>query len=81
MLFHRNFRLSGIAAALIIGLLYCPQKTTAAPQHSQLSQRYEHWLDNEVNYLITDRETLIGFRAGLRDLGPIGRAARLVHAA
>ena len=56
MLFNRSFRLSGIAVALVIGLLFWPHGAIAAPQHSELPQRYEHWVDNEVNYLITDRE-------------------------
>ncbi len=55
-MFNRSFRLSSIALAFVLGFLFCPQGATAAPQHPQLPPRYEHWLDNEVNYLITDRE-------------------------
>jgi GWxTD domain-containing protein len=55
-LFNRSLSLSSIALALVIGLLFYPQGATAARPHPELPQRYERWLDNEVNYLITDRE-------------------------
>jgi GWxTD domain-containing protein len=37
------------------GLLLCPLAATAA-KRPQLTPRYEHWIDREVNYLITDQE-------------------------
>ena len=41
--------------ALTFGLLlYSP--AAAGAKHSQLPPRYEHWLDQEVNYLITNQE-------------------------
>jgi GWxTD domain-containing protein len=40
---------------MVIGLLLCPPAATAA-KHPQLPPRYEHWLDQEVNYLITNQE-------------------------
>jgi GWxTD domain-containing protein len=40
---------------MVIGLLLCPPGAPAA-SHPQVPPRYEHWLDQEVNYLITNQE-------------------------
>jgi GWxTD domain-containing protein len=40
---------------LVLGLLLCPPAATAA-KHPQLIPRYEHWLNEEVNYLISNQE-------------------------
>jgi GWxTD domain-containing protein len=46
-------------AILAIGLLCLSPKAMAATQHHGLPDKYEHWLDAEVNYLITDEEKKI----------------------
>ena len=54
----RSVSAAGIAVALLFGLLVC-LSTAVAAKHSQLPSRYEHWLDEEVNYLITSQERTI----------------------
>jgi GWxTD domain-containing protein len=54
-LLRRYLYASGILMSLMAGLLLCPLAATAA-KHPQLSPRYQHWVDREVNYLITDQE-------------------------
>jgi GWxTD domain-containing protein len=44
-----------ILAALIFGLLLSPDASAAA-KHAKLPSNYQHWLDEEVSYLITDQE-------------------------
>jgi GWxTD domain-containing protein len=51
----RSVYATGVLVAVVIGLLLCPPAATAA-KHPQLPPRYEHWLDQEVNYLITNQE-------------------------
>ena len=45
----------GILVAFVTGLWLCSLPAVAA-KHAPLPPRYEHWLDQEVNYLITDQE-------------------------
>lgn len=52
---NRSVCATGILVALVFGLLLCPPSATAA-KHPKLPPRYEQWLDQEVNYLITDQE-------------------------
>lgn len=52
---RRYLYASGILISLMAGLLLCPLAATAA-KRPQLTPRYEHWIDREVNYLITDQE-------------------------
>jgi GWxTD domain-containing protein len=54
-LLRRYLYASGILISLMAGLLLCPLAATAA-KRPQLTPRYEHWIDREVNYLITDQE-------------------------
>ena len=67
----RSVYATGVLVALVFGLLLSPPAATAA-KHAQLPPRYEHWLNEEVNYLITnqEREYLPGFddRSGSRPL-------------
>jgi len=57
-LLKRSVYATGVLVALILGLLlYSP--TATAAKHPQLAPRYEHWLDQEVNYLITNQEKAI----------------------
>jgi GWxTD domain-containing protein len=51
----RSVYATGVLVAMVMALLLCPPAATAA-KHSQLPPRYEHWLDQEVNYLITNQE-------------------------
>src|ERR1700753_4007840 len=44
---------------LAIGLLFLSPRAIAATQHHGLPEKYEHWLDAEVNYIITDEEKKI----------------------
>jgi GWxTD domain-containing protein len=57
----RSMSATSSAVALFLGLLLCLPAAVAA-KHLQLPSRYEHWLDAEVNYLITsqERNTFIG---------------------
>lgn len=54
-LLKRSVTAAGVLVALIFGLLLYPQVAKAA-KHPQLPPRYEHWLNEEVNYLITNQE-------------------------
>ena len=51
----RSRYLAKVLAAFFIGLLLCSSGAIAA-KHAQLPLRYEHWLNEEVNYLITNEE-------------------------
>jgi GWxTD domain-containing protein len=54
-LLKRSVYATGVLVALVLGLLlYLPAATAA--KHPPLPPRYEHWLDQEVNYLITNQE-------------------------
>ena len=54
-LFKRSVYATSIMVALIFGLsLY--SLTAFAAKHSQLPPTYDHWLNQEVNYLITNQE-------------------------
>ena len=54
-LLNRSVYATGVLVAFMCGLLlYSP--TATAAKHPQLAPRYEHWLDQEVNYLITNQE-------------------------
>ncbi len=44
-----------VVVALITGLLLCSSAALAA-RHPQLPPTYDHWLNQEVNYLITNQE-------------------------
>ena len=57
-LLKRSVYATGVLVALVFGLLLCPPAATAA-KHPQLPPSYEHWLDQEVNYLITNQEKAI----------------------
>jgi GWxTD domain-containing protein len=46
---------ASVLAALILGLLL-PPVAPAAAKHTKLPSNYQHWLDEEVSYLITDQE-------------------------
>jgi GWxTD domain-containing protein len=54
-LLKRSVFTTGALVALVIGLLLFPPAARAA-KHPQLPPRYEHWLNQEVNYLITNQE-------------------------
>ena len=54
----RSLYATGVLVAIVFGLLLSPPAATAA-KHPQLPPRYEHWLDQEVNYLITNQEKAI----------------------
>jgi GWxTD domain-containing protein len=57
-LVKRSVYATGVLVALVLGLLLSPPAATAA-KHAKLPPVYEHWLDEEVNYLITDQEKAI----------------------
>jgi GWxTD domain-containing protein len=46
---------TGVLVAVVLGLLLYPPPAEAA-KHVKLPPTYEHWLDQEVNYLITNQE-------------------------
>jgi GWxTD domain-containing protein len=52
---------TGVLVALVLGLLLSPSAATAA-RHANLPPSYEHWLYQEVNYLISnqEKETFLG---------------------
>jgi GWxTD domain-containing protein len=54
-LLKRSVSATGVLVALVFGLLLHPSATAAA-KHAKLPPTYEHWLDEEVNYLITNQE-------------------------
>ena len=54
-LLKRSVYATSVLVALVFGLLLCPPAATAA-KHPQLPPRYEHWLNEEVNYLISNQE-------------------------
>jgi GWxTD domain-containing protein len=54
-LLKRSVHATGVLVALVLGLLLYPPAATAA-KHAKLPSAYEHWLDEEVNYLITNQE-------------------------
>jgi GWxTD domain-containing protein len=54
-LLKRSVYATSVLVALVLGLLLCPPAATAA-KHPQLPPRYEHWLSEEVNYLISNQE-------------------------
>ena len=54
-LLKRSVYATSVLVALVLGLLLCPPTATAA-KHPQLPPRYEHWLSEEVNYLISNQE-------------------------
>ena len=57
-LLNRSSSAPGVFVILILGLLlYAPAATGA--KHPQLPPRYAHWLDQEVNYIITNQEKTI----------------------
>ncbi len=49
---------TGVLVALVLGLLLYTPAATAA-KRAKLPPRYEHWLNEEVNYLITNQEKAI----------------------
>ena len=51
----RSVYTTGVLVAFVFGVLLYPSALTAA-KHPQLAPNYEHWLDQEVNYLITSQE-------------------------
>ena len=54
----RSLSATSSAVAFFFGLLLFLPAAVAA-KHAQLPPRYEHWLDEEVNYLITSQERTI----------------------
>jgi GWxTD domain-containing protein len=54
-LFKRSVYAASILVALIFGLSLC-SFTASAAKHPQLPPTYDHWLNQEVNYLITNQE-------------------------
>jgi GWxTD domain-containing protein len=54
-LLKRSVSATGLLVAIFIGLLLCSESATAA-KHPQLAPTYDHWLNEEVNYLITNQE-------------------------
>jgi GWxTD domain-containing protein len=50
----RSFTATGVLVALLFGLLLYPQARAA--KHPQLPPKYDHWLNEEVNYLISNQE-------------------------
>jgi GWxTD domain-containing protein len=54
-LLKRSTAATRILVALIFGLSLC-SLTASAAKHPQLPERYDHWLNQEVNYLITNQE-------------------------
>jgi GWxTD domain-containing protein len=57
-LLKRSVSATGLLVAIFIGLLLCSPSATAA-KHPQLAPTYDHWLNEEVNYLITNQERTI----------------------
>ena len=57
-LLKRSVYATGVLVAIVFGLLLYPPAAMAA-KHPQLPPRYEHWLDQEVNYLITNQEKAV----------------------
>ncbi len=51
----RSVYATGVLVAVVLGLLLYPPPAAAA-KHAKLPAPYEHWLDEEVNYLITNQE-------------------------
>jgi GWxTD domain-containing protein len=54
-LLMRSVYATGVLVAVVLGLLLYPPPAAAA-KHVKLPPTYEHWLDEEVNYLITNQE-------------------------
>ena len=54
-LFKRSVYATSIMVALTLGLSLC-SFTASAAKHPQLPPTYDHWLNQEVNYLITNQE-------------------------
>jgi GWxTD domain-containing protein len=54
-LFKRSVYTASILVVLTFGLSLC-SFTALAAKHLQLPPRYDHWLNQEVNYLITNQE-------------------------
>ena len=54
-MFKRTFTATGFLVALLLGLMLSPC-TASAARHPQVPPKYSHWLNEEVNYLITDQE-------------------------
>ena len=54
-LFKRSVYATWALVALVIVLILCPLAATAA-KHAQIPPKYDHWLNQEVNYLITNQE-------------------------
>jgi GWxTD domain-containing protein len=54
----RSVYAAGVLAALVLGLLFQPSAIAAA-RHVKLPPTYEHWIEEEVNYLITNQEKAI----------------------
>ena len=54
-LLKRSVYATRVLVAVVLGLLLYPSPATAA-KHAKLPAPYEHWLDEEVNYLITNQE-------------------------
>jgi GWxTD domain-containing protein len=50
----RSVPATSVLVALFFGLLILP--SAQAARHAQLPPRYDHWLNQEVNYLITNQE-------------------------
>ena len=57
-LLKRSVYATGVLVAVVLGLLLYPPPAAAA-KHAKLPPTYEHWLDEEVNYLITNQEKAI----------------------
>ena len=51
----RSVSATGVVVAVVLGLLLNTPPSAAA-KHAKLPPTYEHWLDEEVNYLITNQE-------------------------
>ena len=54
-LLKRSVSATGVVVAVVLGLLLNTPPSAAA-KHAKLPPTYEHWLDEEVNYLITNQE-------------------------
>lgn len=57
-MFKYSVKATGILVALFFGLALYPQVARAA-KHTQLPPTYDHWLNQQVNYLITNQEKSI----------------------
>jgi hypothetical protein len=56
-LLKRSVYATGVLVAVVLGfLLYPPPAAAAKAKHAKLPAPYGHWLDEEVNYLITNQE-------------------------